>query len=56
MAAGRNKIKFERVLTNGTGSLRVVIPLELARALNYHAGDTMEIWLESDKIIVRRKE
>jgi len=56
MVVKKNKIKFERVLTNGTGSLRVVVPLELARALDYHAGETVEIWLEGDKIIVRRKE
>jgi len=56
MVAQRNKIKFERVLTDGTGSLRVVIPFELAKALNYRAGETVEIWLENDRIIIRRKE
>jgi antitoxin component of MazEF toxin-antitoxin module len=55
MVVRENKIKFERVLTDGTGSLRVVIPLELVRALDYHAGETVEIWLEGDKIIVKRK-
>jgi len=55
MVVAKNKIKFERVLTDGTGSLRVVIPFELAKALDYHAGEVVEIWLENDRIIVRRK-
>jgi AbrB family looped-hinge helix DNA binding protein len=55
MVGQKNKIKFERILTNGTGSLRVVIPLELAKALDYRAGETVEIWLENDKIIIKRK-
>jgi antitoxin component of MazEF toxin-antitoxin module len=56
MVASKNRVKFERILTNGTGSLRVVIPLELAKALDYHAGETVEIWLEDDKIVMRRKD
>jgi len=56
MVVEKNKVKFERILTDGTGSLRVVIPLELAKALNYHVGEVVEIWLEGDRIIVRRKE
>jgi len=49
------KVIFERVLTDGTGSLRVVIPLELAKTLNFRAGETVEIWLEEDRIIVQKK-
>lgn len=56
MVDQKNKVKFERRLTNGTGSLRIVIPLELAKALDYHAGETVEIWLEDDKIMIRRKD
>jgi len=56
MVGKKNRVKFERILTDGTGSLRVVVPLELAKTLDYHVGETVEIWLEGDRIIVRRKE
>jgi len=55
MVGSGNKIVFERILTDGTGSLRVVIPLELARTLSFHAGETVKIWLEKDRILIQRK-
>ena len=55
MVETNKRIVFERVLTDGTGSLRVVIPLELAKTLDFHAGETVEIWLENNHIAVQKK-
>lgn len=51
----KRKIVFERILTDGTGSLRVVIPLELAKTLDFHAGETVQIWLEENHVIISKK-
>ncbi|MGH8658031.1 MAG: AbrB/MazE/SpoVT family DNA-binding domain-containing protein [Gammaproteobacteria bacterium] len=35
---------------------RVVIPAEYRRALGVEAGDTLVLWLEGDRLILRRRQ
>lgn len=35
---------------------RVVIPAEYRRALGVEAGDTLVLWLEDDRLVLRRRQ
>ncbi|MGH8611689.1 MAG: AbrB/MazE/SpoVT family DNA-binding domain-containing protein [Gammaproteobacteria bacterium] len=35
---------------------RVVIPAEYRRALGVEAGDTLVLWLEGDRLVLRRRQ
>lgn len=49
-------IKF-KVKTNTVGkSLRITLPIEIAEYLKLEAGDYVELWEESGKIIIAKKE
>ena len=47
-------VKFKRKITDGSGSLRIVIPPAIAETLALKAGDVVKIWVENDKILVSR--
>jgi len=49
-------IKFERsVIKTSQNTLVVGIPLEVRNALSIKKSDTLEIWVENEKIIMRKR-
>jgi bifunctional DNA-binding transcriptional regulator/antitoxin component of YhaV-PrlF toxin-antitoxin module len=50
-----NRVVFERKLSNSTGSIRLVIPPEIVRALGLKPGNKVELWVEGDRIVVGKK-
>jgi len=49
-------IKFERnVIKTSQNTLVVSIPLEIRKALNIKKSDVLEVWIEENKIIMKKK-
>jgi hypothetical protein len=46
---------FERRITDSTGSMRLVIPPEIARGLKLIPGDVVSLWMEGDCVVFRKK-
>ncbi len=49
-------IKFERsVIKTSQNTLVVGVPLEIRNALGIKKSDTLEVWVENDRIIMKKK-
>jgi len=49
-------VKFELSVMQVGNSLRVTIPKEVAAHLNIKKGDTVELWVDNQHVIVEKKE
>lgn len=49
-------IKFELSVMQVGNSLRITIPKEVAKHLKLTKGDTVELWVDNEHIIVEEKE
>ena len=49
-------IKFELIIGQVGKSLKVTIPVEVARHLKIKKGDIVEMWVNNSNIIVEKKE
>ena len=49
-------VKFEISVVQVGKSLKVTIPVEVARHLNIKKGDTVEMWVDNGHIILEKKE
>jgi len=47
-------LKLKRTLSKSGRSLVLRIPKDVERALGLQAGQSVEIWIENDKIIIRK--
>jgi len=48
-------VKFEISVVQVGKSLKVTIPVEIARHLNIKKGDTVEMWVDNNHIIIEKK-
>lgn len=49
-------VKFEMKVVQVGNSLKVTIPVEVARHLDIEKGDTVELWVDNNHMIVEKKE
>ena len=49
-------VKFIVKVVQVGNSLKVTIPVEVARHLNIKKGDTVEMWVDNSHILVEKKE
>jgi AbrB family looped-hinge helix DNA binding protein len=49
-------IKFELSVMQVGNSLRITVPKEVAKHLKLKKGDTVELWVDNNHIIVEKKE
>jgi len=49
-------IKFELSVMQVGNSFRVTIPKEIAKHLNINKGDSLEMWVDDSKIILKKKD
>jgi len=49
-------VKFEISVVLVGKSLKVTIPVEIARHLNIKKGDTVDMWVDGCHIIIEKKE
>ena len=49
-------VKFEISVVQVGKSLKVTIPVEVARHLNIKKGDTVEMWVDNGHIILEKKK
>jgi bifunctional DNA-binding transcriptional regulator/antitoxin component of YhaV-PrlF toxin-antitoxin module len=49
-------VKFEISVVQVGKSLKVTIPIEVARHLNIEKGDVVEMWADNSHIIVKKKD
>jgi len=47
-------LKLRRTISKSGRSLVLRIPKDVERALNLQPGQEVEIWIENDKIVVRK--
>lgn len=50
-----NHIKFERQFFPSGASILITVPPEILRLLRIEVADMAEIWVEGEKIIIRKK-
>ena len=48
-------VKFELTIGQVGKSLKVTIPVEITRHLNIEKGDTVEMWVDNNHIILEKK-
>ena len=48
-------IKFERTIRRSGGSAAVAIPPEMLKALNWKIGNTVEMYIENQTLVITRK-
>jgi len=49
-------VKFEISVVQVGKSLKITIPVEVARHLNIEKGNTVDLWVDNNHIIVKKKE
>ena len=49
-------VKFEISVVLVGKSLKITIPVEVARHLKIKKGDTVQLWVDNNRIIVEKKE
>ena len=49
-------LKLRHKIVRSGGSLRILIPKAIVEQLGLKEGDVLEIWLENDKICMKRAE
>lgn len=49
-------VKFEISVVQVGKSLKITIPVEVARHLDIEKGDTVQLWVDNNHIIVEKKE
>lgn len=49
-------VKFEISVVQVGKSLKITIPVEVARHLGVEKGDTVQLWVDNEHIIVEKKE
>lgn len=49
-------VKFELSVMQVGNSLRITIPKEVAAHLKIKKGDTVELWVDNNHVIVEKKE
>ena len=49
-------VKFEISVVQVGKSLKVTIPVEIARHLNIKKGDSVEMWVENNHVIIQKKK
>ena len=48
-------VKFELSVMQVGNSLRITIPVEVAKHLNIEKGNTVQLWVDNQHIIVEKK-
>jgi len=49
-------VKFEISVVQVGKSLKITIPVEVARHLNIKKGDTVQLWVDDNRMVVEKKE
>ena len=49
-------VKFELSVMQVGNSLRITIPVEVAKHLEIENGDTVQLWVDNQHIIVQKKK
>jgi antitoxin component of MazEF toxin-antitoxin module len=49
-------VKFEMKVVQVGNSLKVTIPVEVARHLEIEKGDTVELWVDNNHMVTQKKK